>query len=489
MILFAVLVKTYKDRAWKSWKHEDGLDCFGGGWFIVGIDTPAGTYTYHYEAKDWNRFDCQILEKAKHWDGHDEYDVERLFSLVSDANKDEVIKCLINGMKFYYEDNEEATWGTEKFSMKVKDIFTWLEKQQKPVISEDALREGITHFGITQYQIDNWLKKYIDVEKQGKQKPVIEMKSAEESLGISSEKYNDIVNNCLYGESNSSNKEEPKFHESDWVVSKLGNVWYIDSFDNKNYKVTDINGNHNCFPIYIQDRLHLWTIKDAKDGDVLVASNDSLFIFAKIKDNSAYYYFSLCTNGSKEISDGTHAWETANGCHPATKEQRDTLFKAMADTGWEFDFEKKELKKIEQEIVENSAKVSESSSEEKDMCEYKKGFECGKQRVLKYPEDFDLCKKSVWSEEDEEHTHSLLDRLEGMCKKGSTFITTRFAVSQDIDWLKSLEERYTWKPSEGQLECLGYAIDKAEKDYSPLANNRIYLTLKALKKELEKLTE
>ena len=87
MILFAVLVKTYKDRAWKSWKHEDGLDCFGGGWFIVGIDTPAGTYTYHYEAKDWDRFDCQILEKAKHWDGHDEFDVERLFSLVSNAKK------------------------------------------------------------------------------------------------------------------------------------------------------------------------------------------------------------------------------------------------------------------------------------------------------------------------------------------------------------------------------------------------------------------
>ena len=48
-----------------------------------------------------------------------------------------------------------------------------LEKQgeQKPVISYDALREGIAHFGITQYQIDNWLKRYVDVENQGEQKP------------------------------------------------------------------------------------------------------------------------------------------------------------------------------------------------------------------------------------------------------------------------------------------------------------------------------
>lgn len=33
---------------------------------------------------------------------------------------------------------------------------------------------------------------------------------------------------------------------------------------------------------------------------------------------------------------------------PATKEQRDKLLKAMSDAGWTFDFEKKELNKIEQ---------------------------------------------------------------------------------------------------------------------------------------------
>ena len=34
-----------------------------------------------------------------------------------------------------------------------------------------------------------------------------------------------------------------------------------------------------------------------------------------------------------------------------TKEQRDTLMKSMADAGWKFDFEKKELKKINNEEV------------------------------------------------------------------------------------------------------------------------------------------
>ena len=82
MILFAALVKAYKDKSWKSYRHEDGEYCFGGGWFIVGIDTPEGSYTYHYENKYWDMFDCTDLPRAKHWDGHTEADAEvRLMSL------------------------------------------------------------------------------------------------------------------------------------------------------------------------------------------------------------------------------------------------------------------------------------------------------------------------------------------------------------------------------------------------------------------------
>ena len=81
MVLFAALVKAYKDKAWKSWKHEDGELCFGGGWFIVGIDTPEGSYTYHYDKMYWNLFECEELPTAKHWDGHTEKDVTRLLSL------------------------------------------------------------------------------------------------------------------------------------------------------------------------------------------------------------------------------------------------------------------------------------------------------------------------------------------------------------------------------------------------------------------------
>ena len=87
LVLTAALVKAYKDRAWKSWKHEDGEPCFGGGWFIVGIDTPLGSYTYHYEGKDFDLFECEELPVAKHWDGHTDAHVTRLLSLPGMAER------------------------------------------------------------------------------------------------------------------------------------------------------------------------------------------------------------------------------------------------------------------------------------------------------------------------------------------------------------------------------------------------------------------
>lgn len=80
-VLFAALVNSYPQISWKSKRHNDGELCFGGGWFIVGIDTPEGSYTYHYELKDWDMFRCRELERGKKWDGHTDADVERLLSL------------------------------------------------------------------------------------------------------------------------------------------------------------------------------------------------------------------------------------------------------------------------------------------------------------------------------------------------------------------------------------------------------------------------
>ena len=79
--LFSVICKTFKGRAWKSKLHHTG-DMYDG-MFIVGIDTPKGQATYHYDIDPyWDMFDVIELEKAPEWDGHTPDDaIERIMSL------------------------------------------------------------------------------------------------------------------------------------------------------------------------------------------------------------------------------------------------------------------------------------------------------------------------------------------------------------------------------------------------------------------------
>lgn len=68
-VLFSVIVSCYPERAWKAKKHHDGT--MYDGMFIVGIETPSGQATYHYDVIPyWDMFKCRELESAPEWDGH-----------------------------------------------------------------------------------------------------------------------------------------------------------------------------------------------------------------------------------------------------------------------------------------------------------------------------------------------------------------------------------------------------------------------------------
>lgn len=68
-VLFSVIVATFGERAWKSKLHADGT--MYDGMFIVGIETPDGQATYHYDIDPyWNLFRCTELGRAPEWDGH-----------------------------------------------------------------------------------------------------------------------------------------------------------------------------------------------------------------------------------------------------------------------------------------------------------------------------------------------------------------------------------------------------------------------------------
>ena len=82
MVLFSVICNQNKEKAWKSKLHDDGT--MYDNYFIVGITTVEGDYTYHYHMDHWNEFDVKELEYAPKWDGHTPSDITRLVTLTKD---------------------------------------------------------------------------------------------------------------------------------------------------------------------------------------------------------------------------------------------------------------------------------------------------------------------------------------------------------------------------------------------------------------------
>lgn len=68
-VLFSFIVNSHPDLSFKSHMHHDGT--MYENMFIVGINTPYGQVTYHYDSNPyWNYFHCPVLEYAPEWDGH-----------------------------------------------------------------------------------------------------------------------------------------------------------------------------------------------------------------------------------------------------------------------------------------------------------------------------------------------------------------------------------------------------------------------------------
>ena len=73
-------------------------------------------------------------------------------------------------------------------------------------------------------------------------------------------------------------------------------------------------------------------------------------------------------------------------------------------------------------------------------------------------------KPAAWSEEDEYLLDETIKHLEALIritkKQGSAYSDEIQYYQRDIDWLKSLKERCTWKPSNEQLKALKEAVDE-----------------------------
>lgn len=150
-------------------------------------------------------------------------------------------------------------------------------------------------------------------------------------------------------EKQGNNDVKPKFKVGDYIKhNTLPNfIAKVISINGDSYGIESIEKHYRAEYYNAEQNFHLWTIQDVKDGDVLAASDDSVFIFESVSGNACVPHVALPNNGKLIINRGLKlAWETVEGVKPATKEQRDTLFAKIKEAGYEWVDHKKELIKL-----------------------------------------------------------------------------------------------------------------------------------------------
>ena len=167
-------------------------------------------------------------------------------------------------------------------------------------------------------------------------------------------------------EQKSADKIAPRFKVGDWVV-RGDTIAQIVDIKKQYYVGLDINGKDFVSSRFLNgDKIHLWTINDAKDGDVLALrwledKNlwEKIVIFKKYHSEGVkglYNYNMPCVEGygitfkngktvfNERIPYYSKTW-TCN-LHPATKEQRDLLFQKMKEAGYKWNTETNTFEKF-----------------------------------------------------------------------------------------------------------------------------------------------
>ena len=331
--------------------------------------------------------------------------------------------------------------------------------------------------------------------------------------------------------------KEQKPKVGDWVVCNNNphSIFQVIERSWPNAKYRNIKGTEIFLNVETLDKqYHLWAIQDSKAGDVLAIDN-MIFIYENTLASHIVSYCKLINDIFEPFNDARTCCEGNPYVHPATKEQRDLLFQKMKEAGYEWDVEKKELKKIEQKPAENKEltefdkavgvsigtwdpKTPEQIQSVKAVS--KKLLKLAKKQIndeqkpagseedeIKLNDAIDACKakygnmsytadwllsikdrvvpqQQEWSEEEKGNADIIVSRLEVDIDYWESRSKRR--VDEDkrvINWLKSLRLQSHWKPSDEQITWLYRAADEASKD------SRMKQILNGLLSDLKKLRE
>lgn len=314
------------------------------------------------------------------------------------------------------------------------------------------------------------------------------------------------------------NKIEPKFHEGDWVVWDNKISCHIDNIyqgkESLMYTITDTNNMIRSYSVKSFDNnAHLWSIEDAKDGDILVSQHNKPFIYnGNYNEYKVGAYCGIDTVEEFFIdARAEKCWTNNESINPATKEQRDMLFQKMHESGYEWNAEKKELKLLitnggdfeSENCEQKSATWGEEQGEQKpiDKIQLGKKYKCiasprystfRRGNIYKPVDNFlcnlmNLCYECFEPIEDSEQKPSDNDMVEALrteYEKGRADVIAEMQKewseedesnlngildcykSMDIkwrNWLKSIKDRVqprsSWKPTKKQLYILNWVAN------------------------------
>ena len=204
---------------------------------------------------------------------------------------------------------------------------TWLEKQGEQ-ISADADNKFIRMRETKPKDISEFLDRLTTVEQEFLWEHIAKIRELDKE------------------EQKSADKVESKFKVGDFIAN--------DYCFGKVIALTDdayLLDTEQGIPFSCEHNTHLWTIADAKDGDILVNWNNTIFIFKTIEDETVKFHIAYNEKWDAIKTPSTKLShlgfpEPQFEFHPATEEQRSLLFRKMKDAGYEWSDKDRKLIKI-----------------------------------------------------------------------------------------------------------------------------------------------
>jgi len=225
---------------------------------------------------------------------------------------------------------------------------------------------------------------------------------------------------------------KPKFKKGDWLCENEPNNYarFIQILETVNvqgkerYRISrDIHNDEDIVEFgFVEKYYHKFDIQDAKDGDVLYCKSGGIEYIVMGKgvnehgNIDSYFRYNSLNGFGVDVPSVLSSRQ--DDITPAAKEQREKLFAAMHEAGYEWDAENKQLRKIGQ--------------------------------------------NPAWSEEDEEMRNSIVKIFKDSQRDGISEAIMPEQFDKIFDWLKFLKDRIgceancttMWKPSGEQMKYL-----------------------------------